>query len=598
MLAKLSIKARMIALTGLAVVLALVLGVQGLSGMSTVVGGLETVYNDRVVPLRGLKVIADEYAVNVVDTSHQVRNGNFTWQKGIQNLENAKQTIKKEWDAYLGTVLVKEEERLVAEIKPRMAVADRTIEELKKIMLKQDLMELSEYTIEKLYPTIDPVGEKMAELIEVQLVVAKHEFEIAQKAYESAKFTDIVELSIGLLLLVGLAVFIIKSINGPVSSMLRAAEELRDGDGDLTRRLPYFGNDEIGQTAQAFNGFVEKIQGVLLEVRTVVDNMAAASQQVNSTAQSLSQGSSEQAASVEETSASLEQMGASINQNTENAKITDGMATSAAREAQEGGDAVKETVTAMKQIADKIGLIEDIAYKTNLLALNAAIEAARAGEHGKGFAVVADEVRKLAERSQSSAQEISDLSGNSVKIAERAGKLLEEMVPSIQKTADLVQEISAASDEQSSGVSQVNTAISQLDKVAQSAAASSEELAATSDELNAHAGKLQTTIGFFQLGDGSAAIDLNVESEPARKSQPVSKPVVKKPLVKAAVKPKVEKGVEKKPQVRANSQKTKSEPVVSKTVVTAEPEVAAPLVVNRHVVVDESDFEPFDKRDL
>lgn len=277
------------------------------------------------------------------------------------------------------------------------------------------------------------------------------------------------------------------------------------GDGDLTQRIPDFGKDELGQTARSFNGFVEKIQNVLLEVKEAVENMASASQQVSASSQALSQAASEQAASVEETSASLEEMNASITQNTENARATDGIAGTASKQAVEGGEAVGDTVEAMKSIAGRIGLIEDIAYKTNLLALNAAIEAARAGEHGKGFAVVADEVRKLAERSQTSAAEISELAGNSVQIAEKAGSLIQEIVPGIQKTATLVQEITAASEEQTAGVSQVNTAMGQLDQGAQQAASSSEELAATSEEMNSQATQLQETIGFFKLSDGSGA---------------------------------------------------------------------------------------------
>ncbi|MDH5444922.1 MAG: methyl-accepting chemotaxis protein [Gammaproteobacteria bacterium] len=289
----------------------------------------------------------------------------------------------------------------------------------------------------------------------------------------------------------------------PLNTMLAAADDLRMGDGDLTQRLPDFGKDELGQTARSFNGFIEKIQNVMLEVKTAVENMASASQQVSASSQSLSQAASEQAASVEETSASLEEMNASITQNTENARATDAIATTSSKQAEEGGKAVAETVEAMKNIADKIGLIEDIAYKTNLLALNAAIEAARAGEHGKGFAVVADEVRKLAERSQTSAGEISELAGSSVQIAEKAGGLINEIVPGIQKTATLVQEITAASEEQTSGVAQVNGAMGQLDTGAQQAASSSEELAATSEEMNSQAMQLQETIGFFKLGSSS-----------------------------------------------------------------------------------------------
>jgi methyl-accepting chemotaxis protein len=221
-------------------------------------------------------------------------------------------------------------------------------------------------------------------------------------------------------------------------------------------------------------------------------------------------------------------MTASISQNTENAKVTDGMASKAASEAGEGGDAVKATVGAMKQIAQKIGIIDDIAYQTNLLALNAAIEAARAGEHGKGFAVVASEARKLAERSQTAAAEIGKLSGDGVSLAERAGSLLIELMPKIRKTADLVQEISAASTEQNTGVSQINKAVQDLDQVIQQNASGAEEVSATSEELSAQAEQLQHAISFFRV-DG-------VRSRRAAPAipRPQRKPVV---LHRAAPKP-------------------------------------------------------------
>lgn len=321
--------------------------------------------------------------------------------------------------------------------------------------------------------------------------------------HEAASVITLSIISIVALLIGGAAGFLAaRSITKPMNAMRIAAVDLDQGEGDLTQRLPDFGNDEIGQTAVAFNGFVAKIQNVMLEVSSSVDNISSGSEEISATAQTLSQGATEQAASIEETSASLEQMGASINQNADNSKTTDSVASKASSEAQEGGQAVEETVSAMKAIAEKINIIEDIAYKTNLLALNAAIEAARAGEHGKGFAVVAAEVRKLAERSQDSAQEISALASNSVMVAERAGSLLNEIVPGIQKTADLVQEISAASEEQAAGVGQVNEAVSQLDKVAQTNASASEQLAATSEEMSSQAVQLQNVVSFFKLGDG------------------------------------------------------------------------------------------------
>ena len=217
-------------------------------------------------------------------------------------------------------------------------------------------------------------------------------------------------------------------------------------------------------------------------------------------------------------------MSASVSQNAENAKVTDGMASKAAKEATEGGGAVKSTVTAMKQIAAKIGIIDDIAYQTNLLALNAAIEAARAGEHGKGFAVVAAEVRKLAERSQVAAREISEVAGSSVELAERAGKLLDEMVPSINKTSDLVQEITAASNEQSTGIGQINGAMNQLSQTTQQNASASEELAATSEEMSGQAEKLQQLMAFFRLDDGNTTVRQTGNPLSSKQMAPASRP--------------------------------------------------------------------------
>jgi methyl-accepting chemotaxis protein len=272
----------------------------------------------------------------------------------------------------------------------------------------------------------------------------------------------------------------------------------RVAEGDLTMKIETRAGDK-SSVLHAMQSMVAQLSRVVTDVNSGAEALAGASEEVSATAQSLSQASSEQAAGVEETSASMEQMTASISQNTENAKVTDGMATRAATEATEGGEAVRATVVAMKQIAHKIGIIDDIAYQTNLLALNAAIEAARAGEHGKGFAVVAAEVRKLAERSQVAAQEIGTVASNSVELAEKAGRLLDTIVPNIRKTSDLVQEITAASEEQSSGVGQINAAVTQLSQTTQQNASSSEELAATAEEMSGQAEQLQQTMAFFKL---------------------------------------------------------------------------------------------------
>jgi methyl-accepting chemotaxis protein len=303
---------------------------------------------------------------------------------------------------------------------------------------------------------------------------------------------------------------IVEGVNATLDAVIAPINEVKRvmvalSGGDLTQKITddYAGDFQVLQNA--VNDSMDKLAEIIEQVRGAADALTNAAGQVSATAQSLSQSSSEQAASVEETSASIEQMSASINQNSENAKITDAMASKSSAEAGEGGQAVKSTVEAMKNIAGKIGIIDDIAYQTNLLALNAAIEAARAGEHGKGFAVVAAEVRKLAERSQVAAQEIGELASGSVNLAERAGKLLDEMVPSINKTSDLVQEIASASQEQTAGVGQINNAMGQLNKATQQNASASEELAATAEELGGQAGQLQELMDFFTVDSASGA---------------------------------------------------------------------------------------------
>ena len=306
--------------------------------------------------------------------------------------------------------------------------------------------------------------------------------------------------------ILGLGVAMSLMLAGRIARPIKAiALNLRSmAEGDLTVRAEARSRDELGQMALAFNECAEQVQRVISDVRSNAQAMTNAATQIASASSNLSQGTSEQAASVEETTASLEQMSASITQNADNSRTTEQTAVQGARDAEESGRVAAETTTAMKTIAQKISIIEDIAYQTNLLALNAAIEAARAGEHGKGFAVVATEVRKLAERSQSAANEISGLAVTSVTVAERSGTLLAELVPSIQRTAELVQQVTAASREQSSGVTQISRAMSQVDQVTQRTASAAEELASTAEEMSGQATALQQLVSFFKVNDAAA----------------------------------------------------------------------------------------------
>jgi methyl-accepting chemotaxis protein len=280
-----------------------------------------------------------------------------------------------------------------------------------------------------------------------------------------------------------------------------AAMASQIADGNLHVKLKERSENDV--LLQSLAVMVGKLKEVINNVKLSIENVSSGAQAMSASSEEMSQGASEQAAAAEEASSSIEQMTANIRQNADNAMQTEKIATQASGDAREGGAAVSETVGAMKEIADKIMIIEEIARQTNLLALNAAIEAARAGDHGKGFAVVAAEVRKLAERSQKAAGEINELSTNSVEVAEKAGTVLDSLVPNIQKTAELVQEIAAASREQDAGADQISKSIQQLDAVIQQNASASEEMASTSEELSGQSEQLAEMMSFFRLNEGT-----------------------------------------------------------------------------------------------
>ncbi|MBF0609540.1 MAG: HAMP domain-containing protein [Magnetococcales bacterium] len=351
-------------------------------------------------------------------------------------------------------------------------------------------------------------------LLEVEKVVNQ----IMQDATHSAENMMIGGALLAILLGMVIAYSITQAIAKPLNQGVDFAS--RVAEGDLTVTLDLEQKDEVGQLADAMRNMVRNLRSVVAEVRTAANNVAAGSQELSSSAQQLSQGATSQAAAVEETSSAMEEMAANIQQNTDNAQQTEKIARQASLDAIEGGKSVTHAVQAMKEIASKISIIEEIARQTNLLALNAAIEAARAGEHGKGFAVVAAEVRKLAERSQTAAGEISKLSASSVTVAEQTGQIINKLVPDIQRTSDLIQEIAASNREQNQGAVQINSAIQSLDQVIQQNAGASEEMAATAEELSSQADQLQNAISFFKTGDGGDSVPHSSSRPAARKSAP------------------------------------------------------------------------------
>lgn len=335
---------------------------------------------------------------------------------------------------------------------------------------------------------------------------------VSDENYALARNSMIGVLIVATLFSVALAVWIIINITRGLRSAINAADAL--SQGDLTNDLEISTKDEIGTLLGRMQSMIENLRNVVGSVQGAAENVASGSEQLSASAQALAQGSTEQASNVEEVSASMEQMTGSVSQNTDTAQKTDGIAQQTALDAEEGGKAVTQTVSAMKEIAERISIIEEIARRTNLLALNAAIEAARAGEAGKGFAVVAAEVRKLAERSGSAAAEISELSSSSVEVAEKAGTMLNKIVPDIQKTSELIQEITASSKEQNTGAQQINAAVQQLDQVIQQNASASEETASTSEELAGQAQSLQSAIAFFSVNGHSRSRTKIVDSSP------------------------------------------------------------------------------------
>ncbi|MBF0384059.1 MAG: CZB domain-containing protein [Magnetococcales bacterium] len=323
------------------------------------------------------------------------------------------------------------------------------------------------------------------------------EEQMLANAADTRKIVVIVSI-LAIAVAIVLAIIIPRSIVRPIMVSLGFVEKV--SQGDLTQSLELKQKDEMGRLVQALNNMLEQLRKIIDEVNNATNNVAAGSSELSSTANNMSQGATEQAASVEETSSAMEEMTANIQQNTDNSRQTEKIAVKAAQDAEDGGKSVSEAVDAMKEIASKISIIEEIARQTNLLALNAAIEAARAGEHGKGFAVVAAEVRKLAERSQMAAGEIGQLSTSSVEVAEKTGEIINRLVPDIKRTADLVQEISASSQEQNQGAGQINQALQQLDQVIQQNAGASEEMAATAEQLSAQSKQLKHSISFFKVG--------------------------------------------------------------------------------------------------
>ncbi|NDY56407.1 methyl-accepting chemotaxis protein [Desulfovibrio sulfodismutans] len=518
-------------------------GYLGVANMGMINGMLDGLYTGNLVPILQIdeanieliKFARNHYRLVISRDRAEMETYNKRIEENVTN-------IKKSLDDYAAGNRSEKEKDVLAKFRTAFEAYRTSAVKIPELALAGD----KDGAIDHMLGTAAKLGaapdELLGELAQTNRDMAKKSAEESDVVYQQSR--NVMYILIGCAVLVGMLIGIV--LSRMISKGIKQCADfgLSLSKGDLSGALAIDQKDEVGVLADAMRAvaaaegdvaqkfgllaegdlrikvaersdkdtlmraiaeMIGRLTEIVGEVQAGAENVASGSEEMSASSETLSQGASEQAASVEECSSSMEQMSSSINQNADNARQTESIAAKAAQDAKESGEAVTKTVAAMKEIAGKISIIEEIARQTDLLALNAAVEAARAGEHGKGFAVVASEVRKLAERSQGAAAGINKLSADSTSVAERAGTLLQKLVPDIQKTADLVQEIAAASHEQSSGAAQVNKALQQLDQVIQQNAAASEELASTSEELSAQAEQLQASIAFFATDNTAVA---------------------------------------------------------------------------------------------
>jgi methyl-accepting chemotaxis protein len=506
------IASKLYLLVGLLLTLSALVGGMGLYGMKVTVGGLETVYNDRVVPLRDIKDIADAYAVNIVDTTHKVRNNGMSPQEGLASVEQAEKLIAERWKAYLGTVLVDEEKKLVAEIEPRMKVADVTVAKLKTLLREVKSAEIATFAAYELYTSIDPVSESFSKLVLVQLDVAKREYEQGASAYAGIRNTAIALILLGLLGGFGVAAWVIRgSVQKPLAQTQHIAREI--AGGNLTVTVPDDRRDEMGVLLKSLNDMRDGLRKMVTDLKANAEGVASAAHQLSSSSGQVATATAHQSEAASAMAAAVEEMTVSINHVADSAREAHSVTANTGNLSQEGSRVIDDTVAEMKRISQTVGeaagtiaamgessqrisgivqVIKDVAEQTNLLALNAAIEAARAGEQGRGFAVVADEVRKLAERTAQATAEIGGMIDEvqssaraAVGTMQQAVTRVEDGVGLAQKASDSMLGISDGAQRVVSSVNDISNALKEQGVASNDIAANVEKIAQMSEENSA-----------------------------------------------------------------------------------------------------------------
>ncbi len=521
MLKNLSIRTRLIFVLGVLSVMLICGGVIGISSLSYTNGSLETLYAHRLVPTGQLNQIIVTVNKNQLAIAQSLNDDPAVISKRMDQVDLRMSETNHTWAAYRAGNLANEERK----------IADKVYGSYQKLVTEglqpaiealrapntQLAMEIMQGPIRQNYVDVE---QGIAELIKMQLDVAKADFTNSQELYIWVRNSSMTAIALGVLFAIGIGIWLTRAISMPLNKAVLIARSV--AAGDLTQKIEVRSGDETGQLLQALKRMNDSLIQTVGQVRRSTETIGVASAEIASGNADLSSRTETQASSLEETASSMEELTSTVRQNAENARQANQLVVSASDFAVKGGQVVGQVVDTMgsikessKKIVDIIGVIDGIAFQTNILALNAAVEAARAGEQGRGFAVVAAEVRNLAQRSAGAAKEIKGLIGDSVdkvdvgsKLVDEAGKTMSEIVTSVKHVADIMNEITAASQEQSSGIEEVNRAIGQMDEMTQQNAALVEQAAAAAASMQEQAVQLAQAVSVFKLegdGQGTAA---------------------------------------------------------------------------------------------